>query len=96
MTTEVSTQRTGARRKRRSWLFLTLALGAALSTFVALAGTAREVEAAFPGQNGKIAFESIREGNAEIYVMNPNGSNPTNLTKNPASDYEAAVSPDGK
>jgi hypothetical protein len=30
--------------------------------------------AAFPGLNGKIAFESNRDGNNEIYVMNSDGS----------------------
>src|SRR2546427_6971940 len=45
--------------------------------------------------NGKIAFVSWRDGNNEIYVMNPDGSNQTNLTKNSASDYEPAWSPDG-
>jgi len=34
----------------------------------------------------KIAFDSLRDGNFEIYVMNPDGSNQTRLTNNPASD----------
>jgi TolB protein len=45
--------------------------------------------------NGKIAFESQRDGNAEIYVMNPDGSGETNLTNNPAFDTTPAWSPDG-
>jgi hypothetical protein len=41
----------------------------------------------FPGENGKIAFTSQRDGNAEIYVMNAaDGSGQTRLTNNPASD----------
>jgi Tol biopolymer transport system component len=53
-------------------------------------------ESAFPGANGKIAFTSLRDGNAEIYVMNADGSDQTNLTKNPAADeYVPAWSPDG-
>jgi dipeptidyl aminopeptidase/acylaminoacyl peptidase len=53
-------------------------------------------EAAFPGQPGKIAFDSTRDGNTEIYVMNADGSNPTRLTNNPAIDRDAAFSPDGR
>ena len=45
--------------------------------------------------NGKIAFMSTRDGNGEIYLMNPDGSNQTNLTNNSAGDYAPAWSPDG-
>ena len=48
----------------------------------------------------KIGFDSNRNGNYEIYLMDANGDNPTNLTQNPASDIggswvlgELAVSP---
>ena len=48
----------------------------------------------------KIGFDSNRNGNYEIYVMDADGDNPTNLTQNPASDIggswvlgELAVSP---
>src|SRR2546425_8525705 len=44
---------------------------------------------------GPIAFVSERDGNAEIYVMNADGSNPTRLTNNPAADVDPASSPDG-
>jgi dipeptidyl aminopeptidase/acylaminoacyl peptidase len=43
----------------------------------------------------KIAFESFRDGNAEIYVMNADGTNQTRLTSNSAADLEPAWSPDG-
>jgi Tol biopolymer transport system component len=52
-----------------------------------------------PGGNGKIAFRSARDGNdSDIYVMDPDGSNLTNLTNNlfpflPDSDPD--WSPDG-
>ena len=46
--------------------------------------------------NSKIAFVSDRDGNYEIYVMNPNGSEQTRLTYNDADDTEPSWSPDGK
>ena len=44
----------------------------------------------------KIAFESNRDGNWEIYVMNADGSEQTNLTNNPAMDTFPSWSPGGK
>jgi|GEM_PF-611678 len=44
---------------------------------------------------GKIVFTSLRDGNAEIYVMNADGSNQTRLTNNPANDSWPSLSPDG-
>ncbi len=46
-----------------------------------------------PLAQGKIAFDSDRDGNWEIYVMDADGSNPTNLTNNPAEDHFPAWSP---
>src|SRR5947209_96249 len=45
--------------------------------------------------NGKIAFVSDRDGNQEIYAMNPDGTGSKNLTNNPSSDFDPAWSPDG-
>jgi Tol biopolymer transport system component len=51
--------------------------------------------AAFPGQNGKIAFASYRAGGLDIYTINSNGTgDPVRLTNNPAHDREPAWSPD--
>ena len=44
---------------------------------------------------GCIAFQSNRDGNYEIYVMNADGSGQTDLTNNPAYDWTSAWSPDG-
>jgi Tol biopolymer transport system component len=52
-------------------------------------------EAAFPGASGKIAFQSFRDGNAEIYTMNPDGSAQTNISNNAAIDVSPAWSADG-
>ena len=43
----------------------------------------------------KIAFESNRDGNAEVYVMNADGSALRNLTNNPAIDFAPAWRPRG-
>jgi dipeptidyl aminopeptidase/acylaminoacyl peptidase len=52
--------------------------------------------ATFPGENGKIAFESQRDGNPEIYVMNSDGSNQTRLTfTSSAGETHPNWSPDG-
>ncbi|HWM24962.1 MAG TPA: hypothetical protein VNP98_09055 [Chthoniobacterales bacterium] len=51
--------------------------------------------AAWSPDGTKIAFESRRDGNAEIYVMDANGSNPIRLTNNPTGDFFPAWSPDG-
>ena len=45
--------------------------------------------------HAQIAFTSFRDGNREIYVMDADGSNLRNLTRNPALDYAPAWSPDG-
>ena len=43
----------------------------------------------------KIAFSSDRDGNYQIYVMNPDGTLPTRLTNNSAIDDFPDISPDG-
>ena len=44
----------------------------------------------------KILFTSTRDGNREVYVMNPDGSEPVNLTHHPATDLQAVWSPTGE
>jgi Tol biopolymer transport system component len=70
-----------------------MALAIAMSALVEGAGPAK---AAFPGQNGRIAFTSLRDGNYEIYSMKADGTEQTNLTRNSVDDMHPAVSPDGK
>ena len=62
----------------------------------ALGITALPAVAAKRVLNGKIAFVSNRDGNSEIYVMNPNGGGQTRLTDDPAEDIDPAWSPDGR
>ena len=42
-----------------------------------------------------ITFDSDRDGNREIYSMDPEGANQVNLTNHPADDYDPVWSPDG-
>ena len=44
----------------------------------------------------KILFRSHRDGNYEVYVMNSDGSNQTNISNNPATDEDQGWSPDGE
>ena len=44
----------------------------------------------------KIVFDTNRDGNFEIYVMNADGSNPINLTNNQADDGNPVWSPVGQ
>ena len=44
----------------------------------------------------KILFTSARDGNYEVYIMNPDGSEQVNLTQHPANDLNAVWSPTGE
>ena len=44
----------------------------------------------------RIAFTSVRDGNADIYVANADGSETTRLTHHAASDWRPSWSPDGR
>ena len=75
-----------------------VALLTALALAVSLLLTqAQNALAAFPGQNGKIVFESSRDGNSEIYSMNTDGTGQTRLTFSPGSfEGEPNFSPNGR
>ena len=47
-------------------------------------------------KTGKVAFTSNRDGNWDIWTMNPDGSNPVNLTRDAAIDLHPAWSPSGE
>jgi TolB protein len=64
----------------------------------ALAAVASPALATFPGQNGRIAFDSDRHGgDIDIFTMRPGGGDVRNLTKgSEAIDGLANWSPDGR
>ncbi|MEP5611937.1 MAG: hypothetical protein ABJP45_06790 [Cyclobacteriaceae bacterium] len=52
--------------------------------------------ATYSPDGSQILFESIRNGNWDIYVMEADGSNPTPLTTNASEDRRPSWHPDGK
>jgi Tol biopolymer transport system component len=54
--------------------------------------------AGFPGNTGKLACQSGRTGNNEIFAFDPSGTevNPVNLSNHPSSDTRPRYSPDGR
>lgn len=86
----VVSRRVRGRRTRRL-----LAGVASLALSATLLATGGPAGAVVPGSNGLIAFVSTRDGNPEIYVMNPDGTVQTNLTNNAGFDTDPAWSPDG-
>jgi TolB protein len=68
-----------------------------LCAVCALGAAATPAVAAFPGHNGKIAYESYRDGDVDIWTMSPNGRHQTNLTHaSGAIDASARWSADGR
>ncbi len=83
---------------RRTALVPALVAGAVLACIAAvLAVPAKEAGAAFPGQNGRIAYvdPGFYPEDDEIYSMRPDGTDRTRLTDNSADDYTPDISPDG-
>jgi Tol biopolymer transport system component len=70
-------------------------LGGALALVAALAVVPASSGAQASLENGRIAFNSNRAGDQEIYTMKANGTDVRRLTDNPASDVAPEWSPDG-
>lgn len=58
--------------------------------------TATATEPAFSPDGARIAFVSQRDGNAEIYVMNADGTGATRVTNDPQADGRPSFTPDGQ
>jgi TolB protein len=59
-------------------------------------GASTDVHPSWSPDGAKIAFTSTRDGNSEVYVMTATGSEVTNLTNHPESDFFPSWSSDGK
>jgi Tol biopolymer transport system component len=72
-------------------------LGVAVAILLAMDSSGgQEASAAFPGGNGKIAFWSNRTDDYEIFVMDADGANQSNLSQDASAlDQHPAWSPDG-
>ncbi len=81
---------------RRSYLLPVILAACAAAVLAALyLNPSPPAGATFPGANGKIAFERDLSGQRDIFVINEDGGGETNLTDNPANDFDPAWSPDG-
>ena len=63
-----------------------------LTAAVSAASAGGAVTTALHGQQGKLAFSK----DGDIWVANPDGSNVTQLTTDPATDRKPSWSPDGR
>lgn len=86
-------QRVTAWPQRARVLLAVLAIGVATVPAVLSGGSAGAV---VPGPNGRIVFNSTRDGQYEIYSMNIDGTGQTRLTTNPSNESTPAWSPDGR
>jgi Tol biopolymer transport system component len=84
---------------RRTVLGIATTMAAAIFAACGVAMLAEEepAQAAYPGQNDRIAYVSHSpSGLHEIYTMNPDGTERKKLTDNQAYDTSPAYSPNGK
>ncbi len=66
-----------------------------LAASFVVAGRSLSSFAVAPGANGSIAFESDRDGDLDIFTIQPDGTALTKLTQNTVADRDPAWSPDG-
>jgi hypothetical protein len=85
----ISTQTTTTTTNHYFRALVALLAALAMVASLLLTQPQKPAQAAFPGQNGKIAFVSDRDGNFEIYAMNPDGTGQANLTNlSTADDFD--------
>ncbi len=81
--------------RKSALLLASMALALVLAGGASLTEAVRPADAAFPGHNGKIAFQG--GARSDIFVMNPDGSDLVNLTESDHFVYDGhpAFSPSG-
>jgi len=77
-------------------VFLILGIGYHYSNRFGLPSSSEGDIATKAPKTGKVVFSSNRDGNWDIWTMNPDGSNPVNLTRDAASDFKPTWSPTGE
>jgi Tol biopolymer transport system component len=78
--------------KRTLYLPMMIAAAVAIACVVALSAVSEKADAAFPGKNGRIAYNS----NGVIYTINTDGTGKFRVTDNRMMEYDPSYSPDGK
>ena len=53
----------------------------------------RAFQPSWSPDGSKVAFTTNRDGNADVYIMDADGSSPANLTNDPGADFDPAWSP---
>jgi Tol biopolymer transport system component len=90
----------GENHMARRTLYLPVMVAAAVACAVAILAISQKSEAAFPGKNGRIAFEGYRDtgtggSSAEIITVSPDGTGMKQLTSASGSG-NPTFSPDGE
>ena len=89
------TRKTATKVSRKA-LTVMLIIGCLALPVIGGIALVRSANAKPASDEGKIAFQSERDSNYEIYIMDADGANQAKLTNNPAFDIDPAWSPDGK
>jgi Tol biopolymer transport system component len=76
-------------------ILVALASALLLASGVALVTSVKPAKAAFPGENGRIAYSGWDGSDYEIFTIPPNGGTPTQLTNTPTHESFPSYSPDG-
>lgn len=82
--------------RRRLYLAALIVEAVLVGCAAALLAVSEKAEAAFPGENGHIAYVKNDGQDHEIYAINGGGGGKVQLTDNATGDYEPSYSPDGK
>jgi Tol biopolymer transport system component len=82
--------------RRRLYLAALMVEAVLVGCAAALLAVSEKAEAAYPGENGHIAYVRNDGEDHEIYAINGGGGGKVQLTDNATGDYEPSYSPNGK